>query len=52
MRWVSDHMRTTSLEARETNVQECNGVKSVYGSTLPLSLGLLCAQADCDTHRC
>ena len=40
MRWKEDQVRTTtSLETREANVQECNGVKSVCGSTLP-QLGL------------
>ena len=40
MRWKDDQVRTTtSLETREANVQECNGVKSVCGSTLP-QLGL------------
>ena len=33
MRWRSDQLHTTRLRARETNVQECNGVKSVYSST-------------------
>ena len=49
MRWEDDHVRMTSLE---TNVQECNSVKSVCNSTLSLGLGWLCAQADCGTHRC
>ena len=52
VRWKSDQVHTTSLETREAQVQECNGVKSVHDSTLSLSLGWLCAQADCDTHRC
>ena len=38
------------LKARETDVQECNGAKSVCNSTLPLSCGWLCAQADYDAH--
>ena len=33
VRWKGDQVHTTSLRARETNVQECNGVKSVYSST-------------------
>ena len=52
MRWKYDQVRTTSLETREASVQECNGVKSVCGSPLSLSFGWLCAQPDCDTHRC
>ena len=48
-RWSSAHDKT---ENKEADVQECSGVKSVYDSTLPLSLGWLCAQADWDTHRC
>ena len=52
MRWEDGQVHTTSLETRKANVQECNGVKSTCNSTLPLSLGYLCAQADCDTHCC
>ena len=33
MRWEDDQVRMTSLETREANVQECNGVKSVCNST-------------------
>ena len=33
MLWDADQVRMTSLETREANAQECNGVKSVYNST-------------------
>ena len=33
MRWKSAQVHTTSLETREANVQQCNGVKSVCNST-------------------
>ena len=33
MRWKSDKVRTTVLKARETDVQECNSVKSTCNST-------------------
>ena len=31
--WKGDQVHTTRLKTREANVQECNGVKSVYDST-------------------
>ena len=52
MRWKCDQLRTTSLRTTEASVHKCNGDKSVHDLTLPLSLGLLCAQADSGTHRC
>ena len=33
MRWEDGQVHMTSLETREANVQECNGVKSVCNST-------------------
>ena len=33
MRWEDDQVRMSSLETREANVQECNGVKYVCNST-------------------
>ena len=33
MRWKGGSVHTTRLNTREANVQECNGVKSVYDST-------------------
>ena len=33
MRWENGQVRMTSLKTREASVQECNGVKSVCGST-------------------
>ena len=33
MRWKDYQVRTTSLETREAIAEECNGVKSVCGST-------------------
>ena len=52
VRWANGQVHMTSLKTREVSVKECNGVKYMYGSTLSLSLGWLCAQADRDTHRC
>ena len=52
MRGKCHQMRTTSLRTREASVHKCNGDKSVHDLTLPLSLGLLCAQADSGMHRC
>ena len=33
MRWEDGQVHMTSLETREANVQECNGVKSVCNTT-------------------
>ena len=52
MRWEDGQVHMTSLETKEANEQECNEAKSVSNSTLSLSLGLLCAQADSGMHRC
>ena len=52
MRWKCDQLRTTSLRTTEASVHKCNGDKSVHDLTLPLSLGLLCAQADSGMHHC
>ena len=52
MRRKSDQVCTTVLKAKETDVQECHSAKSTCNSTLHLSLGWLCAQADYDAHRC
>ena len=52
MRWKCDQLRTTSLRTTEASVHKCNGDKSVHDLTLPLGLGLLCAQADSGMHHC
>ena len=51
MRWENGQVNLTSLKTRQ--VCKSATVSSLCTiETLSLSLGWLCAQADCDTHRC